>query len=147
MWKCVLCGSATNLFCSQCLQTAYCGRKHQKIDWKRQHRQQCAKVFARYQNWNACHNVVNCGRYYDVDEHPDPEYCTHCGRKFPVGMCAHHGGCHCQIISVRWLTLFEHLLISKTKHANVLSRVDRSITRLTLNGSGMFPTIGMCNFS
>ena len=148
MWKCVLCNSETNLLCSRCLQQAYCGRNHQKIHWKMQHRHHCVNASARLQNMTACHNVLKCGTYYDGNNHPDPEYCIHCGRTYPMGICAHHGVCKCHVINARWLAFLCYLLFGKQgtrkcveqSHCETRKCVDKTLVTVDFEGSSMSAT-------
>ena len=39
---CRVCGCLGSKTCSSCLKVNYCSKEHQKIDWKKDHRQQCS---------------------------------------------------------------------------------------------------------
>lgn len=38
---CVICGVSAGLKCGGCKSVVYCGKDHQKLDWKGGHKKQC----------------------------------------------------------------------------------------------------------
>lgn len=50
---CVVCGVLADLKCGGCKNVVYCGKDHQRVDWKSGHKNQCK-----------CFEVTFRGNYY-----------------------------------------------------------------------------------
>lgn len=51
--NCVICGIPAGLKCGGCKNVVYCGKDHQKLDWKGGHKKQCKCFEVNYSKYRS----------------------------------------------------------------------------------------------
>lgn len=79
---CDLCGAKAPSHCSKCKKVNYCSRKHQVLDWKKGHKDQCISLKDRDENISNNFTVTEAGKSFlfkewslevDEEEQEDPK--------------------------------------------------------------------------